>query len=96
MIYFYEYLKIDSSHQNETRRREWNLDGNLRSAEVERMLAQDVLETKELDVRLERHLAQAISVEVELILDDLRKVLQLKADNAKRSLLINEFCDNRQ
>ncbi len=53
-----------------------HLDGDSGGVEVERMFAQHVLEAQQVHVGAQRHFAHAIRVEVKLVLDDLREVLQ--------------------
>ena len=52
-----------------------DLDGAAGSAEEERMRAEHILKAQKADVRAECHFAHAVSMEVELVFDDLDKML---------------------
>ena len=54
------------------------LDGGPGGLEVEGMFAQNVLQTQQVHVRSQRHLAHTVRVEVELVFDYLSKMLQVE------------------
>lgn len=57
-----------------------DLDGDPGSLEVEGVVPESVLEAEEADVGAEGHLPDAVGVEVELVLLDVREVLQSGKD----------------
>jgi hypothetical protein len=60
---------------------EVNGNGAVRRLHVEPVRSEHVFEAKEVDVRAESHLAHAIRVEVELVLDDLSEVLNKRLED---------------
>ena len=70
------YDRLCLTFGRQERKNTTHLDGEASGAVVKAMPSKHIFESEQTNVRAQRHLAHTVRVEVELVLDDARKVLQ--------------------